>query len=257
MFSCGIFPHDEAFLEQVRAEAEFVVKTFRNCTALANWAGDNENGQAYGWAGRPYEFRQDKISNVVLKEVCARLDPSRFYLATSPDSPEESFKGGDNPASPYQGDTHLYIMSADPGVRGGRDYGKNYYKRILSYRPRFVSEFGFISFPEKDTFHRFNFRRDTIVSQNELAEFLPFAAEYLKEGRVEEAVYFSQVYQSLALKYWIEYFRSLKGTCSGCLYWKFNDPLADRPTVGVFPSHMSVVDMYGNTKMALYHPPRL
>lgn len=252
MLSCGVYPQDDVFLRHIRAEAEYVVKTYRNCTALAIWAGDNENGQAYGWAGRPYEFRQDKISGVVLKEVCAKLDPSRFYLATSPDSPAEAQKGGDNPASPYQGDTHLYIMSADPGVRGGRDYGKNYYKRIRSYKPRFVSEFGFISFPEKETFYRYNVRREPIVSGEELAEFLPFAAQLLREGRVDEAIYFSQVYQAMALKYWLEYFRSLRGTCWGTLYWKFNDPLADRPTIGVFPSHMSMVDMYGNRKMAYY-----
>lgn len=255
MLACGIYPQDEDFLFNVRAEGEHVVRTYRNYTCLAIWAGDNENGQAYGWAGRPYEFQEDKIANVVLREVCEALDPDRFYLATSPCSPFVDCKGGDNPNSPYQGDSHIYIMSADPGIRADRDYGKNHYKRILGFHPRFVSEFGFISFPEKDSFYRFNVLREQNRHPEELREFFPAAADCLERGETDRAVYLSQVFQSMALKYWIEYFRTLKGTCAGTLYWKFNDPLADCPE-GIFPSHMCMVDMYGQTKMAYYYTRR-
>lgn len=256
MFACGIYPQNEEFLENVRLEAQEAVKRCRNYTCLAIWAGDNENGQAYGWAGRAYEFQTDRISNEVLREVCERLDPQRFYLPTSPGSPDEAFKGGDNPSSPYQGDQHIYIMSADPGVNAYRDYGKNYYKRILGIRPRFVSEFGFISLPEKDTFYRFNFRREPLRAPKELEEFLPSCKKYLDAGDFDRAIYYSQLFQAMALKYWIEYFRSLKGTCFGTLYWKFNDPLADCAGEGVFPSHMAAVDMYRNPKMAYYYTRR-
>lgn len=181
MFACGIYPRDEEFLENVALEAEAVIKKYRNYTSLALWAGDNENGQAYGWAGRPYEFAEDPISCRILKKACETFDPNRFYLTTSPGSPCGDLKGGDNPESPYQGDSHLYIMSADPGIRSGRDYGRNYYKRILSYRPRFMSEFGFICFPEKDTFYRYNFRRLPLSRENELTEFLPFTREFMEK----------------------------------------------------------------------------
>jgi beta-mannosidase len=256
MFACGIYPQNEEFLENVAREAEFVIKEYRNFTSLVIRAGDNENGQAFGWAGRPYEFQNDRIGNAVLKNVCLRLDPHRPYLPTSPCSPHEFYKGGDNPSSPYQGDAHIYIMSADPGVCANRDYGKNYYKRITGYRPRFMSEFGFISLPEKDTFYRFNFLREPIRYKSELVEFLPFTNAYIEEGEHDKAIYFSQVYNSMALKYWIEYFRSLKWTCAGSLYWKFDDPVADCPRGGVFPSHMAVVDMYGLPKMTYYYTRR-
>ncbi|MGF7142257.1 beta-mannosidase [Anaerotaenia torta] len=256
MLSCGIYPQNEEFLGNVAREAEYVIQRYRNYTSLVIWAGDNENGQAYGWAGRPYEFQEDRISNVILKEACGRLDLHRPYLPTSPCSPDEFYKGGDNPESPYQGDMHLYIMSADPGVREYRDYGKNYYKRVRGFRPRFMSEFGFICFPEKDTYYKYNFLREPIRDRKELMEFLPFAGEYLEKAEHDKAIYYSQVYNSMALKYWIEYFRSLKWTCGGSLYWKFNDPVADPPKGGIFPSHMSTVDMFRRTKMTYYYTRR-
>lgn len=86
MFACGIYPRDEEFLENVALEAETVIKKYRNYTSLALWAGDNENGQAYGWAGRPYEFAEDPISCRILKKACETFDPNRFYLTTSPGS---------------------------------------------------------------------------------------------------------------------------------------------------------------------------
>ena len=256
MFACGIYPQDNSFLKNVALEAEYIVKTYRNYTCLAIWAGDNENGQAYIWANRPYEFQNDKISNHVLKNICKQFDPERFYLTTSPGSPNLNIKGGDNPESPYQGDTHLYIMSADPGITAYRDYGKDYYKRVLGYRPRFVSEFGFISLPEKDTYFKFNFHREPLRAPQEIIKFLPFIKLYLEKGDIESVIYYSQLFNSLALKYWIEYFRSLKGTCSGTLYWKFNDPLADCPDAWMYPSHMSSIDMYRKPKMTYYYTRR-
>lgn len=256
MLSCGIYPQNQAFLSAMGIEAEQVIKTYRNYACLAIWAGDNENGQAYGWAGRPYEFENDQISNTVLKNACQVLDPQRFYLSTSPASPYPSERGGDNPSSPYQGDQHIYIMSADPGVNANRDYGRDYYKRITGFRPRFMSEFGFISLPEKESYYRFNFRREPLRAPDELIKFLPFTAELLKQGEMDLVIYYSQVFNSLALKYWIEYFRSLKGTCSGTLYWKFNDPLADCPDAWMYPSHMCAVDMYLLPKMTYYYTRR-
>jgi beta-mannosidase len=256
MFACGIYPQNEEFLENAAVEAEYVIHKYRNYTSLVIWVGDNENGQAYGWAGRPYEFPEDRISNEILKEACRKFDPHRLYLPTSPCSPDEFYKGGDNPESPYQGDMHLYIMSADPGVNEYRDYGKNYYKRVTCFKPRFMSEFGFICFPEKDTYYKYNFLREPIRDKDELVTFLPFVKEYLDKAEHDKAIYYSQVFNSMALKYWIEYLRSLKWTCAGSLYWKFNDPVADPPKGGIFPSHMSTVDMFRRTKMTYYYTRR-
>ena len=256
MFSCGIYPHDAAFLEEVRQEAEYVIRQYRNYTCLAVWSADNEVGQSYIWAGREYEFDTDPINHTVLKNACAKLDPGRFYMITSPCSPDPAQRGGDNQESPYQGDMHLYIMSADKGLRANRDYGRDYYKRVLGYRPRFVSEFGFISLPDRDSYYRFNPRREPLRNPSEIIKFLPFTKELLEKNEIGKVIYYSQVFNASALKYWIEYFRSLKGTCAGTLYWKFNDPLADCPDAWMYPSQMSSVDMYHHTKMTYYYTRR-
>ena len=250
MFSCGIYPHDPDFLSEVREEAEYILRHYRNYTCLAVWSADNEVGQSYIWAGREYEFDLDPINHRILKEACAQLDPGRFYMITSPCSPNPQLCGGDNQESPYQGDMHLYIMSADRGIRSSRDYGRDYYKRVLGYRPRFISEFGFISLPGRESYLRFNPRMEPLRNPSEIIKFLPFTKELLNEKDTDRLIYYSQVFNASALKYWIEYFRSLKGTCSGTLYWKFNDPLADCPDAWMFPSHMCSVDMYHRTKMS-------
>ena len=120
-------------------------------------------------------------------------------------------------SSPYQGDLHLYIMSGDPGVTAHRDYGKEYYKRVLGFRPRFMSEFGFISLPEKDSYYRFNVRREPLRNPSEIIRFLPSTKQMLDEGRIEDVIHYSQLFNSMALKFWIEHFRRLKGVCAGSL----------------------------------------
>jgi beta-mannosidase len=71
-------------------------------------------------------------------------------------------------------------MSADPGVNEYRDYGKEYYKRILGIRPRFMSEFGFIGLPEKDTFYRYNFLREPLRTSTELISHFPASKKYFE-----------------------------------------------------------------------------
>ena len=42
MLACGIYPQTEAFLSAMAQEADEVLKTYRNCTSIALWSGDNE-----------------------------------------------------------------------------------------------------------------------------------------------------------------------------------------------------------------------
>ena len=107
-----------------------------------------------------------------------------------------------------------------------------------------------------DTYFKFNFHREPLRAPQEIIKFLPFIKLYLEKGDIESVIYYSQLFNSLALKYWIEYFRSLKGTCSGTLYWKFNDPLADCPDAWMYTSHMSSIDMYHKPKMTYYYTRR-
>ena len=92
MYACGSYPdYDEQFCETARQEAEYVVRRLRNHPCIALWAGCNENGLM------PYGRR---LYYEVLQGVCRRLDPTRFYLPTSPglSAHPDSWKAGDRHA---------------------------------------------------------------------------------------------------------------------------------------------------------------
>lgn len=256
MFACGIYPQNEDFFALARQEAEQVIKKYRNYTSLAVWSGDNEDDEAYTWAGRQREFVSDKLNKRVLRECRDLLDPARHFMDSSPTSPHAEALGADDPNSPLQGDMHVYMCGLNPEL-------PDYYKNIKKYRPRFMSEFGFVSLPEKETYYRFNFHRKLFPVKNaEKVIRIPvdglieryFSSHNESASDIQNGlIYFFQLYNSLALSYWIEYFRSLKWTCSGSLYWKFNDPVADNnDNDAMFPSLMSTVDFYLRPKMSYY-----
>ncbi|MFH1880094.1 MAG: sugar-binding domain-containing protein, partial [Bacillota bacterium] len=152
MLACGIYPQSGAFLDNLAEEADYNILKLRNHACLAAWMGDNENDIAYGWGNRAHDFRSDKLNRGILLEACARLDPERFYMPSSPCSPFAEAEGGDTPNAACQGDTHLYLFSLDP-------QSEKFYRNVRDIRPRFVSEFGFLSFPDRETYFRFNFFR--------------------------------------------------------------------------------------------------
>ncbi|MDI3476856.1 MAG: beta-mannosidase [Thermoanaerobacterium sp.] len=249
MLACGVYPQDEEFLSNVYKEAVYNILRLRNYTSLVLWSGNNENDEAYGWSMMTYSFFNDKISRDVIKMAVENYDPHRYYLPSSPCSPFVDAKGGDNPNSPYQGDMHIYITSMDPK-------SVMYYKKIKTFKPRFMSEFGFICLPEKDTFYKFNFLKKELDIEHILSS-VPEADKCIKSGSdFDEMIYRTQLYCSYALKYWIEYFRTLKWTCSGCLYWKFNDPIADNNDGMLYPTLMSTVDFCKMPKMSYYYTKR-
>lgn len=255
MFSCGVYPQNKKFLDNVNKEAEVVIRKYRNYTSLVIWAGSNEDDQAYQWAGRDTEFPNDQIARKVLPNQCKKYDPARVYIPSTPYSPDYEHLGGDDPNSQFQGDMHVYIFSANPSDADNEIRDNRFYKNIIDYKPRFMSEFGFISLPEKESFHQYNFHYQELTNLELIRRCVPFYDEISADQ--EAVVYYSQLYQAMALKYWIEYFRSLKWGCAGSLYWKFNDPLADNENCeGLFPSMMSSIDMYHRPRMSFYYTRR-
>jgi beta-mannosidase len=247
MFACGVYPENEEFLSNVYEEVVYNLKKYRNYTSLSVWSGDNECDECFAWDMRPYAFKDYKVNKVTIKSAWEKYDPTRFFMPSSPYSPFEFYKGGDNPKSPHQGDMHIYITSAEPDA-------KMYYKKIKTFRPRFMSEFGFCSLPEKDTYYKFNFLRKELQHKDWIQGSLPYWESYEKHnGDDDDLVYHSQQYNAYALKYWIEYLRRLKWVCAGSLYWKFNDPIADTMKEAVFPTLMATVDMFKMPKMSFYY----
>jgi beta-mannosidase len=250
MLACGIFPQDEPFLKGVHDEAAEIIERYYNHPSLVLWSADNECDEAYSWYGLNGHFKENRINREAVAQAVREHDPYRPFLVSSPASPFESEDGGDTPNSPLQGDMHIYL----PRFTREDTY---YYKKILDFVPRFMSEYGFSSLPNKDTFDKFNFFRTSLdMKRDPCFDHHKVLASLDTAGDTEKAIYLTQFAHAQALKYWIEYLRSHKWICGGSLYWKFNDPLApNRPNM-FFPTLMSSLDFYYQPKLSYYYARR-
>ena len=244
MLACGVLPQDDAYLAQVHQEVCWAVRHYRQRACLAIWSADNELDEAYRWYDMLAQFPTNKVNRVAVRTAVEQEDPFRPFLVSSPCSPFPEEEGGDDPNSPLQGDMHVYLTRFSPD-------SPYYYKKLLEFVPRFMSEYGFSSLPCRDSYEKFNFFHKPLdMAANPWLGELPAFQQMCDQGRTEDMIYFTQYTHARGLQYWIEYMRSHKGVCGGSLYWKFNDPVAPNRENMLFPSLMSVIDFYGMPKLA-------
>jgi beta-mannosidase len=250
MFAGAMYPGTPEFLENVRAEAVDNVKRLRNHPSLVIWAGNNEIETAWlhwGWKQNlPASLWNDylKIFHGVLKEVCSALDPERPYWPSSPSSNLE-----DDPDSEKIGDVHYWRVwhFSEPFT--------NYEQQF----PRFMSEYGFQSFPQIETVKSYTLPTERDIESpvmlahqrhprgNQLIrEYM--LREYKAPKDFESFLYVSQVLQAEGIKIGAEHFRRTRPRNMGSLYWQINDcwPVAS----------WSSIDYYGRWKALHYYARR-
>ncbi len=229
---------------------ETIIDQYYNRPSLVLWSADNELDEAYEWAGCRERFRENRVNRVGVRRAVQKWDPYRPFLISSPCSPFEEEEGGDVPASPLQGDVHIYLTRFEKS-------SEYYYRKLLEFVPRFMSEYGFSSLPVEDSYLRFNFFGEKPdLARNPWLGELSWLARMGEQGNEGELIYVTQYTHAMALKYWIEYLRSAKWTCGGSLYWKFNDPIAPNRENMLFPSLMSSIDFMRRPKLAYYYARR-
>lgn len=225
MFGCSLYPADEAFLDNVRQEAVDNVKRLRNHPSIAIWVGNNEIESGWfhwGWKEKlPAKLWDDylKIFYGVLPEVCKSLDPSRPYWPSSPSSNLQ-----DDPESQKMGDLHYWqVWHASAPFT---EYEKQF--------PRFMSEYGFQSFPQLDTVATYTEPVDRDISSpvmmahqrhprgNQLIrEYM--LREYPEPKDFESFLYVSQVLQAEGIKIGAEHLRRIMPHNMGSLFWQIDD----------------------------------
>ena len=157
MFACNMYPGHPQFLESVGKEAADNVRRLRNHPSIALWCGNNEVLSAWhywGWkeniekedpAGAAAQWKAYKdIFLDVLPAAVSENDPGRFYWGSSPQS------GDTIPEDLVGGDSHYW------GVWWGREP----FERYHTYLARFMSEYGFQSFPELQTVKKYAIEED-------------------------------------------------------------------------------------------------
>lgn len=256
-FSCALYPSDSAFLNNVKAEAEEQVRRIAQHPCVVLWCGNNEvkNGwEDWGWQ-QQYQWTPEQIAtlqhgidtlfgiNGILANAVKQYDPlNRAYITSSP------LFGWGHPECVTHGDSHYW----------GVWWGEQPFEMYKEKTGRFMSEYGFQSYPDYSTVCRFCPEDQRYIDS-------PVMKSHQKHGRgleiidkamrqyygvdsrslsLEDFCYVSQLLQAWGTGYGIFQHLQQQPHCMGTLFWQLNDcwPVAS----------WSSIDCYGNWKALHY-----
>ena len=261
-FSTMLYPDSPWMLESIKEEAEQNVRRIAKHPCIVLWCGNNEvkNGwEDWGWQ-KQYKWTPEQIAqlqhgidtlfgeNGILAQAVHDHDPlQRPYITTSP------LYGWGHPECVTHGDSHYW----------GVWWGEEPFEKYAEKTGRFMSEYGFQSYPMISTIRRF-------CPDDQLSIDSPTLRSHQKHGRgreiidkamqryygfdskalnLEDYCYVSQLLQAWGVGYGI--FQQIKQQphCMGTLYWQLNDcwPVAS----------WSSIDFYGNWKALHYRAKEL
>ena len=227
MFACAMYPGDQAFLENVQEEATQNVKRLRNHASIALWCGNNENAEGWnrwGWQADRSEHEKEEIWSYYLK-VFDSILPNTVNKLTDTDYWESSPKyGRGNPKYKFEGDAHDWWIWHDAYP----------FEHLEENVPRFMSEFGFQSFPSYEAIKYINqsdlidISTNSFQSHQKHSRGFQLMREYMERDfpvpeKAEDYVYMSQLLQAYGITKGIEAQRRAKPYNMGTLYWQLND----------------------------------
>ena len=254
MFGNDWQPGTYDFKLNVEAEADDQVRRLRNHPSIVVWCGNNETEGAIGWNGREtlpadvrYQMWQDYLTvfSGILNRVVARLAPETPYWPSSPSSDYEAL------SEHYQsGDAHIWDVW----------HGRVPFSTYETHHARFVTEYGFQSFPEMSTVEAFTEPEDrtgiftaVMLAHQKNNEGNDIIHNYLLKDYSEPKdfpsfLYVSQVLQAEGIKIGAEHFRRSRPETMGSIFWQLNDcwPVAS----------WSSIDYYGRWKALQYYARR-
>lgn len=249
MFACGTYPSfDKDFMENVRIEAIQNVKRIRHHACVALWCGNNEIEQGIAadeWDAEKVKMSWDdykKLFDKLLPEVVQKFDPERDYWPGSPHSPKGDREDFYNP---NWGDVHVWDVW----------HGKKPFEWYRNCNHRFISEFGFQSFPEPRTVDSYTLPEDRNITSYVMEHhqrsgignttIIQYMLDWFRlPTSFENVLWVSQILQGLGVKYAVEHWRRSMPRVMGALYWQLNDcwPVAS----------WSSLDYYGRWKALHY-----
>ena len=254
MFACGMYPGDQAFLEEIAQEAEDQVIRLSKYACLGLWCGNNEVNEAWhrwGWQigllpstqkrlWRDYQ----KIFNDILPQTVSQYASETSYWESSP-----LFGRGDTRFQ-SEGDAHDWGIWHDEMP----------FVAFESRVPRFMSEAGFQSLPNLSSIEKFvnpgemDLYSESMLSHQKHPRGNKLIKQYIEHdfpspSNFEELVYLSQLTQAEGMAKGILAHRRAKPYCMGTLYWQYND---------CWPGiSWSSIDYYGQWKAFQYYTKRL
>ncbi|MGA2020827.1 MAG: glycoside hydrolase family 2 protein [Candidatus Sulfotelmatobacter sp.] len=258
MFGGDMIPGDVAFQENVRQEAIDQIKRLRDHPSIVIWCGNNEVETGWWHWGDRQEFKasispdtrdrvwQDYVimfADILKSSVTQYADPVPYW----PSSPSADFE--EIPDNQHNGDMHYWqVWHAQAPAS---DYTLQF--------PRFMTEYGFQSFPEMRTIEAFAKPEDfdirsTVMQAHQKNKggneriLTYMLREYRQPKDFASYVYLSQVQQAEIIKIGAEHLRRQRPRTMGSLYWQLNDcwPVAS----------WASIDYYGRWKALHYYARR-
>ena len=249
MFAGTLYPGDSSFIQNVQKEAIEQVVRLRRHPCIVLWCGNNEvkNGwEDWGWKNNYTSEQREQLDqdmhylfDTLLANVVNKYGGGVPYIPTSP------LWGWGHPECCTEGDSHYW------GVWWGEQPFEMWYQKT----GRFMSEYGFQSYPDIRTLQ-------TVMPDTALHLGSPELNNHQKHARgvqiidkamnqyfhrpnnLEDYVYVSQLVQAYGIGMALEEHRRRAPYCMGTLVWQLNDcwPVAS----------WSCIDYYGRRK-ALYY----
>ena len=227
MFACAVYDLTPEFEENITAEIIDNLKRIRHHASLGLMCGNNEMEQFVKertWVSKDSEVRDyiimyERIMPKLMKEYA----PQVFYWPASPSS------GGsfDDPRDENRGDVHYWDVWH--GNAPFSEYRKHYF--------RYLSEFGFQSFPARKTIETFTDDEEDMnifsyiferhqrngAANGKIMNYMQQTFKY--PTGFDTIIYASQLLQAEAIRYGVEHLRRNRtdDRCMGAVYWQFND----------------------------------
>ncbi len=225
MFACGVYDLTPEFEENIKEEFKDNLTRLRHHASLGLMCGNNEMEMFvdYGvWLSKKTEKRDYTIMyEYLIPSMMKKYAPQVYYWPASPSS------GGcfDEPNDENRGDVHYWEVW----------HGNQPFSEYRKFHFRFLSEFGFQSFPAEKTVETFT---DDPADKNVFSYIMErhqrngaangkimnyMQQTYLYPNDFSTVIYASQMLQADAIRYGVEHFRRNRGRCMGAVVWQFND----------------------------------
>ncbi|MGL5683793.1 MAG: beta-mannosidase [Marinifilaceae bacterium] len=249
-FACAMYPGDSAFVANVKQEAIDNIKRLRNRASLALWCGNNEIDLAWrhssksdwGWKKLyTHDEREQifaayvKIFHEMLPEIIGQYTDGDDYWPSSP------------MAGPGINQHNVYTGTSGDNHYWGVWHESHDFEKFRDNVGRFMSEYGFQSFPGIETVNSYTIPEDHNIESKVMANHQRSGIgnlrirEYMNRYyRVpedfEQFLYMSQVLQADAMQMALETHRAAMPYCGGSLLWQLNDcwPVASWSTTDYY-----------------------
>lgn len=225
MFACAVYHLTEKFENNIKEEFRQNLRRLRHHASLGLICGNNEMEMFVDrrlWVHSNEEVRDYTIMyERIIPKMLADIAPQVSYWPSSPSS------GGafDDPGSETRGDQHYWDVW----------HGDKPFTEYRKFKFRFLSEFGFQSFPlgktidlitddEKDR-NIFSYvmerHQRNGAANGKIMNYMQQTYRYPSD--FDTLLYASHMLQADGIRLGIEHFRRYRGECMGAVVWQLND----------------------------------